>query len=60
MRKGPADIRLGPSFVLASLSCWAVAVRVGMLCVPTLFDPAHPAVLDEQPPAADDEPGARE
>ncbi len=35
-----------------------LSVCVGMLCVPTLFDAAYPHVLDEQPPRADDEPGA--
>ena len=33
-------------------------MRVGMLCVPTLFDAAHPHVLDGQPSSAEDEPGA--
>jgi len=45
---------------LASLAAGLLSLRVGMLCVPTLFDAAYPQVLDEQPPRTDDEPGAGE
>jgi hypothetical protein len=55
-KKGPAK-RLG--LFRAGLTAWLLALRVGMLCVPTFFDATDAKVLNGQPGPADDESGRR-
>jgi hypothetical protein len=53
---GAQPYRLGPRRCAESTT-GALPVRVGMVCVPTLFDASDPQVLNKQPRCADDESG---